>query len=236
MTIAMSAYAVSRALQALARRDLSDTIEWLNLAGEARQASAAYTDLPALTQALYETYVRESMKLVHPGFSGVSNLESIRMELAMRELKQAFLTCQRDDFPLAQSISKAHEHMVQADQFWWISHGRAMRRMVRKTVSLARMDAKQQAHDADEEIAFDAYREKILRDPKALVEYDGYFAVERRAGLTLDRWRNELSRVLATADDYIAFTGPAVDRAKAARPHLFHLMDRARGLPMEEAR
>lgn len=75
MTIAMSAYAVLKAIIAMHQHNFSETLQWLMLAREARFASAAYTDLPVLTQPLYEAYVRESMKLVHPGFSGVSNSE-----------------------------------------------------------------------------------------------------------------------------------------------------------------
>jgi hypothetical protein len=125
------------------------------------------------------------MKLVHPGFSSVSNLESIQMELGLRALKEALAACRLSEREFATSIDPACKEVFQADSFWWRSHGQAMRRMVRTPVSLARMDAKEKATEAGGSVDFEAYRNKVLRDPKALKEYDAYFSVERRPGLTL---------------------------------------------------
>ena len=47
--------------------------EWAELATSCRLASAVYTDLPSLSREHYEAYVRESMRTVNEGFSGVSN-------------------------------------------------------------------------------------------------------------------------------------------------------------------
>jgi hypothetical protein len=229
MTIAMSSYAVTQAIRTIARRELSATLSWLGFAREARYAAAAYTDLGALTQPLYEAYVRESMKLVHPGFSGVSNLESIKMELCLRELKEALLTCMHSDREFVMSIDQACEEVSQADHFWWRSHGQAMRRMVRTPVSLARTDAKEKAKEAGGPVDFEAYRNKVLRDPKAQKEYDAYFSVERRPGLTLRSWQCHLTRALATADDYISQQGEIAERSLHARPHLFAMMTRVAG-------
>jgi hypothetical protein len=229
MTIAMSSYAIGRALRAIHRRDLLASLEWLGFAREARYASSAYTDLPALRQTLYEAYLRESMKCVHPGFSGVSNLESIMMELALRQLKQAVIACQAEDRAFAQRIGTACEEVAEADEFWWRAHGQAMRCMVRRPVSLARMDAQEKAKEKGMPSNFEEYREKVLREPKALKEYDAYFAVERRRGLSLDGWQRRLERALATADDYTARHGPVVGRARPARPQLFALLKHAAG-------
>src|SRR3954468_6611094 len=117
MTVAMSAYAVTQAIRAIARRELPASLSWLGFAREARHAAAAYTDLRALTQPLYEAYLRESMKLVHPGFSGVSNLESIQMELGLRALKEALAACRLSDRDFAASIEPACKEVFQADSF-----------------------------------------------------------------------------------------------------------------------
>jgi hypothetical protein len=231
MTVAMSSYAVLRAIDAIRIRDLPAVVEWLTLASEARFASAAYTHMDALTQPLYEAFVRESMKLVHPGFSGVSNLESVRMEQSLRELKDAAQACLAVDRGFAAGFERAHERLCEADHFWWRSHGQAMRRMVRCPVSLARMDAKGKASTSGGPYDFEAYRSKVLRDPKAMTDYDAYFSVERRADLTLRSWRRNLLRVLAASDDYVTQHGPVAERSRHARPFLFALMDQAAAAP-----
>ena len=111
MTVAMSSYSIFRAITSMNLRDVDSTLEWLGFARDARLASAAYTDLPELTQALYEAYVRESMKLVHAGFSGVSNRESIVMELALRHLKDAVQTCRADDREFDHRIGPAYQEV-----------------------------------------------------------------------------------------------------------------------------
>lgn len=223
MTTAMSSYAVTRATEAIASRERSTALLWLGFTREARNASAAYTDLPPLTQPLYEAYVRESMKLVHPGFSGVSNLESIKMELCLRKLRNTLSACMDSDREFALSIDPACEEVFQADQFWWRSHGKAMRRMVRTPVSLARTDAKERAKSGSS-VDFAEYRDKVLRDPKALKDYDAYFAVTRQSGLTLRNWRDNLICALSKADDYIPGQGEISKRSCHARPYLFEMI------------
>jgi hypothetical protein len=225
ITVGMAAYAVRRGVRAITSRDAAEADGWLGFARYARLASAAYTDLPALTRPLYEAYVRQSMRQVHPGFSGVSNLEAITMELALRELKAAVQECQAADRRFAAELAAAVDGVTEADHFWWQAHGRAMRRMVHSTVSLARMDAKRQAGDGA--VDFADYRDKILRAPKSLTDYDGYFAVERRPDLTRAGWRAALEQVLATADDFVASDGPVAARWRPVRPHLFEMIDRA---------
>ena len=234
MTVAMSSYATLRAIDAIRCRDLQATLEWLELAREARFASAAYTHMEALTLPLYEAYVRESMKLVHPGFSGVSNLESVRMEQSLRELKEAAQACRAEDRGFAAEIERAHEQLCEADHFWWRSHGQAMRRMVRCPVSLARLDAKDKAKTGGP-CDFEAYRNQVLRDPKAMTDYDAYFSVERRADMSLQTWRRHLLRVLAASDDYVTQQGPVAERSRHARPFLFAILDRAAAAPLRAA-
>lgn len=231
MTVAMSSYAIARSIDAIGCRDLPAVLDWLELAREARFASAAYTHMDALTLPLYEAYVRESMKLVHPGFSGVSNLESVRMEQSLRDLKEAVQGCLAEDRAFAAAIEGAHERVCEADTFWWRAHGQAMRRMVRCPVSLARMDAKDKACASGAAYDFEAYRSKVLRDPKAMTDYDAYFSVERHPDLTLQTWRRNLVHVLAASDDYVTKHGPIADRARHARPFLFAIMDRAAASP-----
>ena len=149
------------------------------------------------------------------------------MELELRRLKQTVRACQTEDRAFAQRIVPAYDEVAAADQFWWHAHGLAMRRMVRQPVSLARMDAQQKASENRMPNNFDEYREKVLREPKALQEYDVYFGVERRGGLDLAGWKRRLERALATADDYTAPSGPILDRARPARPHLFAMIEAA---------
>ncbi|MGE3615898.1 MAG: hypothetical protein AB7L66_08485, partial [Gemmatimonadales bacterium] len=193
------------------RRAPDEVIPVAELAVACRHASAAYTSLPHLDRELYEAYVRESMMLVHPGFSGVSNREAIAMEASLRRLKTAQTGLASADGALARSLEPALEAVYAADRFWWKHHGIAMAKMVGRPVSLARMDYKKQLMHGSGDGSFDDYRNRVLRQTDALDDYDGYFAVERRADLTVDDYRRDLAAALARSAPYVDATGLLAD-------------------------
>ncbi|MEZ4457644.1 MAG: hypothetical protein R2882_14015 [Gemmatimonadales bacterium] len=209
------------------RRGPDEVIPVAELAVACRHASAAYTSLPHLDRDLYEAYVRESMRLVHPGFSGVSNREAIAVEASLRRLKTAQAGLASADGALARSLEPALDAVYAADRFWWKHHGIAMARMVGHPVSLARLDYKEQLTHGSGDGSFDDYRSRVLRQTDALDDYDGYFAVERRADLTIDDYRRDLSAALARSAPYVDATGPLADYRRDGEASLFAVLDLA---------
>ena len=208
MAIGMAAHCVSKIIELVAQNaDLAEIKKFIQLAVDCRLSSAAYTSLPFLTRELYEAYIRESMKTVHPGFSGVSNQEAIAMETSLRQLKAAAGDLAQVNKQLAVALRPELERLYDADTEWWKYHGKAMGKYVLNPVSLARMDFKDQKAKGSGDKNFEAYRDRILRRDSALADYDQYFAVERSDTLTLQHYCRTLTATLERSWPYIEHTG-----------------------------
>ena len=199
-----------------------DICQYLEMARDARLASAAYTGLPHLSRELYEVYIRESMRLVHPGFSGVSNQESVAMERSLHDLKQAQRELVHQDAKMAANLAPWFDGLYQADRKWWRFHGQAMSKYVTTPISLARMDFAQQQDAADN---FEEYRTKILRDDEVQADYDRYFAVERRENLTIGDYSVQLHKCLSRSEPYVDADGELAKHRAAGNTALFNILD-----------
>lgn len=197
-------------------------IHYLELARDARLASAAYTGLPYLTKDLYESYIRESMKLVHPGFSGVSNQEANAMEKSLHDLKNTQTDLAYRNKSLAARLSVYFKELYTADRTWWRFHGLAMSKLVETPVSLARMDF---ANTARAHENFNEYRNKVLRNTKLLGDYDRYFAVQRKEGLSIGDYRNQLYACLRRSEPYVDNDGDLAMYREQGNASLFKILD-----------
>lgn len=207
------------------RRDLeSDEIQsWIQLCIDCRLASAVHTDLPYFTRERYVGYVRESMKKVHEGFSGVSNLASIMMEASLKELKQESKAykSRHGSYPK----DDPYESVSKADKVWWKHHGKAMVKLVVDPISLARIDFKKRQMGSGQFEEFEDYRSRVLRHSQALKDYDRYFAVERRDDLSVENYRTLLSEALELTADYVAQSGVIDEFRERCTPALFKALD-----------
>jgi hypothetical protein len=202
--------------------ETDEITHYLELAHYARLASAAYTGLPHLTRDLYEAYIRESMRLVHPGFSGVSNQEAIAMEKSLHELKNVQTELAYRNKLLGTHLLPYFNDLYAADRRWWRFHGLAMSKLVETPISLARMDFSNTAK-ANEN--FDEYRNKVLRNTKVLGEYDRYFAVRRKDGLSIEDYRNQLQACLRRSEPYVNNEGELAMYREQGYTALFKILD-----------
>lgn len=212
MSTGISATCVLRVAELIDQRMEPDMIrDYIELAVDCRHSSAIYTSLPYLSQKLYEAYIRESMMLVHPGFSGVSNQEAITMEKSLRCLKKAQANLRTENPELSKTLSPDIERIYAADKTWWQFHGAAMQKMVIDPESLARMDYKKQASSGSGDKSFEDYRERILRQDNAISDYDAYFAVKRSDTLGIDDYRETLDEALDRSSIYVSNSGRLAD-------------------------
>jgi hypothetical protein len=204
----ISAYCVNQITRLIdEEEDDGQILEYIDLAIACRLASAAYTSLPYLTKELYESYIRESMKQVHPGFSGVSNQEAISMEKSIRQLKKAQADLGYRNKKLANALNQELKLLYMADKTWWRHHGKAMSKLVENPVSLARADFKSQSKQNDGNKSFNEYRDQILRTQDATSDYDQYFAVKRSGQLSALHYRDVLQDALDKSSTYVDATG-----------------------------
>lgn len=215
-----AAQCVTQLLELLAKPavDLDRVAELSGRAVDCRRASAAYTSLPFLNREGYEAYIRESMKCVHPGFSGVSNREAMALEKSLGRLKRAQ---QRLPRATALAVRPLLAGIYEADREWWRHHGRAMARYVTNPVSLARMDFKHQARPE----SFDLYRQRVLRNSRAMADYDRYFAVTRSSDLSPGHYRAVLTECLQRSDPYVDEQGPLAEYRARGAAALFETID-----------
>jgi hypothetical protein len=222
----ISAYCVMQIIQHIKQEEDLETIRhFIQLAVDCRLSSAAYTSLPHLTKELYEAYIRESMMLVHPGFSGVSNQEAITMEHALRELKKAQTELGYSNRNLANTLTADLEKLYGADRTWWKFHGKAMAKLVENPVSLARMDFKHQLNQGSGDNSFDDYRDRILRQEGAVTDYDSYFAVRRSDQLSVQDYKRTLISALERSSHYVDPNGELADYREAGEIALHAVMD-----------
>jgi hypothetical protein len=201
---------------------VQDIYQYLEMARDARMASAAYTGLPHLSLELYEVYIRESMRLVHPGFSGVSNQESVAMEKKLHDLKQAQRELVQRDADKGAELAPWFDGLYQADRKWWRFHGHAMNKYVTTPISLARLDFAKKQDAAND---FEEYRTKILRDDKVQLDYDRYFAIERMENLTLEDYRSQLTACLERSEPYVDSDGELAQHRVEGNKALFNILD-----------
>lgn len=198
---------------------------WTDLATRCRLASAVYTNLPHLTRELYVAYLRESMKTVHQGFSGVSNMEAIVMESSLKTLKHAFKETRKTSSLYEKTCKPFYEKVSKADKVWWKHHGRAMLKLVDEPISLARLDFKKMQMQNRELQGFDDYRNNILRQNSATRDYDNYFAVQRNDQLTIDDYRDTLRYTIDNASIYIEEKGIMSEYKENGTPALLEALD-----------
>ena len=224
----ISAYCVIQIIQHIKQGEDLETIRYfIQLAIDCRLSSAAYTSLPHLTKELYEAYIRESMMLVHPGFSGVSNQEAITMEHCLRELKKAQSELGYSNRSLAKALTSELEILYNADRTWWKFHGKAMAKLVENPVSLARMDFKHQRNQGSGDKSFDDYRNRILRQEDAVADYDSYFAVKRNDQLSIQDYKRTLISALERSSHYVDPGGQLADYREKGETTLHAAIDHA---------
>lgn len=198
---------------------------WTDLATNCRLASALYTDLPYLTRERYVAYLRESMKTVHQGFSGVSNMEAIVMESSLKTLKHAFKETKSKSSAYSQLCEPFYEKVSKADKTWWKHHGKAMLKLVEEPISLARLDFKKMQMQNNDLQEFEDYRNNILRESSATKDYDRYFAVHRCDTLTLEDYRITLDYTIENAKGYTELQGIMSEYRKHGIPALYEALD-----------
>lgn len=192
-------------------RCINEIGELISTAISCRLSSAVYTSLPFLNQKLYEQYVRLSMQEVHRGFSGVSNRESIAMEESLRNLKVAHLSLLKEDRLFAEAVNTDLKRLYEADKSWWRFHGKAMRKYVTDPLSLARIDYFTQKQSGSNDSKFKDYRERELRNEKALNNYDLYFGIDRSTKLGTEDYYALLDITLNRTEFYIDQSGDLAD-------------------------
>lgn len=204
----VAAHCVNRICQLLdSDSGLGRIIDWTRLAVDCRHASAVYTSLPHLTREHYEAYLRPSMMAVHPGFSGVSNRESITMEQTLHKLTDAHTQLATRNRTLAEAVLPYISQIQEADRTWWKFHGKAMGKYVYDPTSLARMDFKHQKEHGSNDRNFTDYRNRVLRQDNTIADYDVYFAVTRTDNLTINDYILSLERCLKSSASYIEHDG-----------------------------
>ena len=218
----ISAYCVNQVTRLIDEgADKDKIVEFVDLAIDCRLASAAYTSLPHLTKELFESYLRESMKQVHPGFSGVSNREAISMETSLRGLKTAQANLGYRNIKLANVINKELKRLYMGDKIWWQHHGKAMSKLVTKRVSLARTDFNNRSKQNSGNKNFNEYRDQILKSNNATSDYDNYFAVKRSRQLTAQHYRVVLENALEKSSHYVDVTGELAEYREKGK-HAFN--------------
>lgn len=200
LTIGAAAGVLSWALDHMEGGRFGEAGESLRLASTLRRASAAYTFLPRLDRAIYEGYLRPAMMGVRPAFSGVSSRESIRFAVLIKRLRELWAGAPAE-------AAKARAECLEADRLWWQRHMGAMRRMVKRPISLAQHEFKRQAEEQGLESTYSEFLATTLQVPEAMDDYDRFFAC-RREPMDGDAYLQALTESLPISDEYISEDEP----------------------------
>lgn len=203
LSLNIATFAARQAHQAAQKREVASLALWLDRLTTLRLASVSFTCSAAnLTQEVYETYIRPSMRSMRADFSGVSSPDNGVYSTALAEMKEAVSELLLTLPPThALPIQQALAAYGQADGVWWSHHGQIMRRLISTPHSLARLEYERQASVQGREIRYEEFKQQTLRTTEALSENDLFFAV-RRGSVSLEQFRHHLRTMLTMMHPY----------------------------------
>jgi len=203
MTVGAASAALTGALTSIDNANLEGAIQYLQIAQHLRLASAVYTYLPTVGPEVYERFLRQAMKRVRPGFSGVSSREAIAFGSLLKRVREA---SPPPDSSL-EKFTQAKQGCLDADDFWWKMHSNAMHRMVKLPVSLAQHEFRRSVKEEGLEKSYSEYLTTTLQVPESLDDYDRFFGCQR-GSITTQEYVTNLEQSLSLSDQYITTETP----------------------------
>lgn len=206
LTVGAACTALTRALERIEEGDAAGAMPYLRAAKCLRRASSVYTYLPKVGRGVYERFLRRAMRMVRPGFSGVSSREAIAFSRLIRRLRAISLPPEAAASAQTEELKCARKECIEADDLWWRLHVEAMHRMVEVPVSLAQHEFKRSMREGSKK-SYSEFLATSLQVPEAMDDYDRFFGCERGA-VTRREYLETLEVSLRLSDEHISTEEP----------------------------
>ena len=206
LTVGAACTALTLALSRVGEGDAASAVRFLGVAEGLRRASSVYTYLPKVDQGVYESFLRQAMRMVRPGFSGVSSREAVAFSRLIQRLRAASFAPGAAGPGQLEEFERARKECIKADDLWWSQHVEAMHRMVKVPVSLAQHEFRRSRREGSKK-SYSEFLATSLQVPEALDDYDRFFGCERGA-VTQREYMETLEFSLSLSDEHISAEAP----------------------------